>query len=526
MRIRKKLIVLHTLFSLVLGAVLLLALRPAVESVLDQAEAQQARFAVGLVAEKLQSVPRAAGEPEVGVEALVRELRASMPEGVELKAGQGERLGVDAVTLALARERPGQSVAFRDAAGRNAAAVVDPRSRQDFVATVVLSAARDAVIWVYVIAALALLGVYALIAIALEVVVLPRHVYGPLGRILAADAASRASSHEHELIPESAMPADELGEIMRSRNQTIEALRRHESELARALRELECAASDLRRKNHLLETARQNLADADRLASLGMMSAGLAHEMNTPLAVIKGLAEKISASPTRTLNEAEAALLLRVIARLERLSESLLDFARARPLRLSVVPLASLVDEAWTLVSLDRDPGRSQAKVELQNLVDPALHIRCDADRMLQVFVNLLRNAVDATTDARRGSPGTIRVTAEVTQREGRAWLSITITDSGSGLDPSILPRLFEPFASTRLDSRGTGLGLAVSEGIVREHGGVIIARNRTDGPGAIFEIMIPSTATGPPDPVAVESSPSERPAFSPTDLTPSPDQG
>ncbi len=510
MRIRKKLIVLHTLFSLVLGAVLLLALRPAVESVLNQAEAQQARFAVGLVAEKLQAVPRVVGEPVIRTEDLVRELRASMPDGVELKAGLGERLGVDAVTLTLARDRPGQSVAFRDVNGRNAAVVVDPQSRQVFVATVVLSAAREAVVWVYVIAALALLGVYALIAIALEVVVLPRHVYGPLGRILAADAASRASSPEQELIPESAMPADELGEIMRSRNQTIEALRRHESELAKALRELESAATDLRRKNHLLETARQNLADADRLASLGMMSAGLAHEMNTPLAVIKGLAEKIASSHARPLDEAEAALLLRVIARLERLSESLLDFARARPLRLSSGSVASLIDEAWTLVSLDRAPGRGRAKVELQNLVDPGIHVRCDADRMLQVFVNLLRNAVDATSEARKGAPGTIQVTAEVTQREEQAWLSVTMTDSGSGLDPSILPRLFEPFASTRLDSRGTGLGLAVSDGIVREHGGVIIARNRTDGQGAVFEIMIPSTENAHAPmaaPMAVESA-------------------
>lgn len=78
--------------------------------------------------------------------------------------------------------------------------------------------------------------------------------------------------------------------------------------------------------------------------------------------------------------------------------------------------------------------------------------------------------------------------------RDGRSWLSLTIADTGPGVDPSILERLFEPFQSTRLDSHGTGLGLAVAEGIVREHGGVLLARNGASG-GAEFEIMLPQDA-------------------------------
>jgi signal transduction histidine kinase len=75
-------------------------------------------------------------------------------------------------------------------------------------------------------------------------------------------------------------------------------------------------------------------------------------------------------------------------------------------------------------------------------------------------------------------------------------WVALRIRDTGPGIDAAVLPHVFEPFVSTRLDSRGTGLGLAVSEGIVREHGGVILARNRTDRPapsGAEFEVLMPA---------------------------------
>src|SRR6185295_16281744 len=151
----------------------------------------------------------------------------------------------------------------------------------------------------YALTAVALLAVYGLVAAALELFVLPQHVYDPISRMLEADAAVQEGATEDELIPETAIPADELGEIMRSRNRTIVALRRHESALAEALAELGRVAGDLKRKNHLLEMAQRNLADADRLASLGMMSAGIAHELNTPLAVVKGLAEKLNSAPDR-----------------------------------------------------------------------------------------------------------------------------------------------------------------------------------------------------------------------------------
>jgi signal transduction histidine kinase len=483
MRVRKKVLFLHTLFSLGLAAVLLVPLRPAITEVVEQAEVNEARALLRL------AIANRGALDTLGPEAQVR-------------TGSADELGLSDTAAAQARAAPGKPVTAY-LAGREPAAVAFVASSSGsgagaYWATIVkIPEARRAVFQLYALTAVALLAVYGLVAAALELFILPQHVYDPIQRMLEADRAARAGEAPAELIPESSMPADELGEIMRSRNATIVALRRHERALADALAELQRVAGDLKRKNHLLEAARRNLADADRLASLGMMSAGIAHELNTPLAVVKGLADKLNQSPEKRLEPTEAALMVRVVRRLERLGDSLLDFARARPPETRPVELRSIVDEASTLVRLDR----GGADVEFSNSVPADLLVECDADRMVQVLVNLLRNSVDAirTRPPENGSapPGQIDIGAEVSPRDGQDWAAMTITDNGPGIDSEVLSRLFEPFVSTRLDAHGTGLGLAVAEGIIREHGGVLVARNRPPPgpPGAVFEILIPVRA-------------------------------
>jgi signal transduction histidine kinase len=180
------------------------------------------------------------------------------------------------------------------------------------------------------------------------------------------------------------------------------------------------------------------------------------------------------------------------VRRLERLSESLLDFARVRGAKRDRVRLHDVVEEAWTLVSIDR-----QAKsVRCLDEVPEGQMVIGDADRLTQVFVNLLRNGVDALDGGRAasGTGGLIVVRSAEVEEDGRRWVRVVVRDNGPGLDPAVLPRLFEPFASTRLDSHGTGLGLAVAEGIVKEHGGVIIARNAAaPDHGAEFEVVLPA---------------------------------
>ena len=479
MRIRKKLILLHTTFSVTLTLLLLLAVRPAVRDVVRLAEMHEAQVAMALLS----------AEPTRAMTMRI--------EGVEFARGSVAELGISPAAAADATRRPGESVP--DAGPDDASRLVRWRPETgEFLSVTARSVqARETVTTVYALLVAAVLAAYTLIALTLDLVVLPRQVYRPIGVILDADAALREGRRSDELIESVSIPDDELGEIMRSRNQSVTELRRQERALAGALERIEDAATELRRKNHLLENARRNLADQDRLASLGMMSAGIAHELNTPLAVLKGQVERIAADPGRAVPREQADLMLRVVRRLERLSESLLDFARVRPPLRRPVALRTVIDEAWSLVRLDRGRG-----VGLINAVPADAVVQGDPDRLHQVFVNLLRNAVNAMEEhplpgGSADDAGAVTVTAEQTERDGASWASVLISDEGPGIDPAVLPRLFEPFASTRMDSHGTGLGLAVSEGIIREHGGVILARNGTPRPGArrpgaVFEVMLP----------------------------------
>ncbi len=465
MRIRKKLILLHTGFSITLALVLFLAERPAIRDVVAQSEEVSCTLAVRLLA----------------VDPASQSL-SSLRETITTNTGPAAALDLPPELASRARASANDVVIGKTAAGWPRAVMWDADREEFFEASVRASAARAAVLRLYLLVVAAVVGVYFLIAATLEVFVLPRQVYGPIRRLLAADLAVQSGDRDHELIPEAAIPADELGEIMRSRNESIMNIREHERALAEALDQLEDVAMDLKRKNHLLETAKRNMADQDRLVSLGLLSAGLAHELNTPLAVLKGSVERLAENPGAGVDPAQAALMQRVVHRLERLSESLLDFARVRPPEQSPVDLRTIIEEAWTLVRIDREAR----DVELVNEVPSGAEVIGDEDRLTQVFVNLLRNAADAMN-----GDGKIVIAAEHEHRDECEWVTIRCADDGPGIDPDVLPRLFEPFTSTRLDAHGTGLGLAVAEGIVREHGGVLLARNAPTG-GAVFEVMLP----------------------------------
>lgn len=497
MRIRKKLVVLHTFFSLALALILLVALRPAIARIIDRADSQAASDLLATLAPELSS-GRLTQSPRLA------ELIKNRPH-VVIREGSAIELEIPRDIAVHASTNPGSVVELSSPPWDAAAVVfVTPPGASEgrYIALSTSSpSARQAVTGLYIYTLIALLVVYGLVVVALEIFVLPQAVYDPIRRVLTADrAVQQNKANDEELVPEIYIPQDELGEIMRSRNDSVRALRRNQAALNQALAQLETTAGDLKKKNHLLETAQRNLADADRLASLGMMSAGIAHELNTPLAVIKGSVEQIAQDPSRPVEPARAALMLRVVQRLERLSESLLDFARVRPPQSREIDIATLVDEAATLVRLDR----SIRMPSFENQVPPSLRAVCDPDRMTQVLVNLIRNAADAMTGGTRVSSREpmIAVSADETRKDGRGWVSLRIRDNGPGISPAILSRLFEPFASTRLDSRGTGLGLAVAEGIVREHGGVLLARNLigTDQAplGAEFEILLPQAPTGP----------------------------
>jgi signal transduction histidine kinase len=302
-------------------------------------------------------------------------------------------------------------------------------------------------------------SIYVLAVLVLESIIMPLYVYRPLRRMLEADAATQQGNRDREMIPPEEILGDEIGQIMRSRNETVGALRRQEDELAAALRRLE---------------------EQDRLVSLGLLSASVAHELNTPLAVLNGSIEKLIETTHDQPTLDRLARMHRVGQRLKRISESLVDFSRVRRQHMGPVALHPLIDEAWGLVAIDD----KSSTIEFANHVAAEQTVIGNPDRLVQVFVNLLRNALNAV------EPGTGRV--DVRSRSVARGITTAIEDNGRGIPPDVLPDIFDAFVTTRLDARGTGLGLTVAEGIVTQHGGTISACNRPEG-GARLEVTLPA---------------------------------
>jgi signal transduction histidine kinase len=282
--------------------------------------------------------------------------------------------------------------------------------------------------------------------------------------MLDADAATLRGDRVNELIESSYILDDEIGQIMKSRNETVAQLRRQEDHLASALQQLE---------------------EQDRLVSLGLLSTSVAHELNTPLAVLQGSIEKLIETNSDRPTSERLQRMLRVTQRLRKISESLLDFARRRKETMEPVELRPLIEESWSLVAIDE----KAIDVKFENTVPPSATVIGNADRLIQVFVNLLRNALIAVPNS-----GYIGVHSKTFVRGGQSWICCVVQDNGPGIPAHVLPNLFEAFVSTRLDARGTGLGLTVAEGIISQHGGTISASNRPDG-GAALEVVLPSAA-------------------------------
>jgi len=305
-------------------------------------------------------------------------------------------------------------------------------------------------------------AIYILAVLVLETTIMPLYVYRPLQLMLEADQATQHGDRERELIDEAFIPGDEIGHIMRSRNATVIELRKREEDLEEALRKLEAQ---------------------DRLVSLGLLSASVAHELNTPLTVLQGSIEKLTETTADTATLERLARMLRVTQRIRRISESLVDFSRVRKQHMEPVPLRHLIDEAWALVAIDK----KAAAARFANRVDAGDVVTGNSDRLVQVFVNLLRNAVYAIP-----ASGEIAVHSKRLNRNAQPWISVAVEDNGPGIAPDVLPDIFEAFVSTRLDAKGTGLGLTVAEGIIHQHGGTIAASNRAEG-GACLEVTLPA---------------------------------
>ena len=237
--------------------------------------------------------------------------------------------------------------------------------------------------------------------------------------------------------------------------------------------------------------AERRLLHAERLASLGRVAQGVAHELNTPLATIRTLAadmreaiRSLGGDEALQSDLAESAALIRdETGRLGRITHALLTGGTLPRLRLSSsTRLLPIAERAQALVFAGaRETGPD---LEVSDSINDLLVV-ADADRLLQVLVNLLQNALDANREAGGRS---VWLSAE---RRGSV-VEIIVEDEGTGIDPEIEARLFEPFATTKPPGEGTGLGLYASYMLMQTMGGDLTIENRDQG-GASARVRLPA---------------------------------
>ncbi|MFD0979152.1 sensor histidine kinase [Tropicimonas aquimaris] len=250
---------------------------------------------------------------------------------------------------------------------------------------------------------------------------------------------------------------------------------------------VEQRTSELREANVKLEETFQQLVMSEKLASIGEITAGVAHEINNPVAVIQGNVDVIheilgrEAEPVAT----ELDLIDRQVARIQTIVGKLLQFARPGDFAGSDpwVDLGAAVEDCLVFVEHEI----SSRGIEVRKALDPSPPVRIDLGELQQVVVNLIVNAAQAMEQG-----GRIDLSLRPEAREGREGVGLSVADTGPGIPEGRLGAVFDPFFTTK-QAEGTGLGLSISQTLVQRAGGLITARNRPEG-GAEFRVWLPVT--------------------------------
>ena len=242
------------------------------------------------------------------------------------------------------------------------------------------------------------------------------------------------------------------------------------------------AVTSLEHANLELKESQDHLRRADRLSALGEIAAGLAHEIQNPLAGIKGALEIVASRARPDTPEAEFADIGgKELARLETLVREFLAYARPRDPTLRATDVPDLVERVTALLRPEADKRGVRLVPEYPG-TSADLSLNLDHDQMTQVILNVVLNAIQASP-----SDGVVRI--HMSMEPG--WGTIEVIDQGPGIAPEHVSRIFDPFFTTK--SRGTGLGLATSQRIVAAHRGTITALPGSPA-GTIFRIRLPRT--------------------------------
>lgn len=262
---------------------------------------------------------------------------------------------------------------------------------------------------------------------------------------------------------------------------------------------------ELRRSYDELKQSQHLLVRQEKLASLGRLAAGLAHELNNPLSSVAGFAEAlqrraggegVADQPGATELQEYLTMIQAEVSRAAAIVRRLLDFARQREPAFGPIDLQGVVAEAVSFV--ERQASLANQRITVAPFPE-AYEVLGDPQMLQQVFLNLLTNALDAIE-----GDGEIRIAARrqeeaVGRGLGRASVAVVVSDNGSGISPEDLARVFDPFFTTKEVGKGTGLGLAICQSIVEQHGGTIEVQSEGLGKGTVVTVRLPLAEGGEP---------------------------
>ena len=329
------------------------------------------------------------------------------------------------------------------------------------------------------------LGFVVLAALAVALF-MHRLIYRPL-LDLETGAQRIAEGNLDESIP--VRSDDEFGQLAGSFNAMTVALRNSQAELREWGRTLEKKVEE---RTRLLRLAEAEAAQSEKLASVGLLAAGIAHELNNPLTGVLTFSSLIRENMRDGTPDAEDMdLVIRETKRCAAIIRRLLDFARDRAPEKKYADLNQVVEDTVKLV--ERPANLADIAIELE--LDPGLPpVWLDANLVKQVIMNMLVNAQHAMDGGGRITVRTRRFPTPLASEPGKAeapMVELSIADTGCGISEKNLTRIFDPFFTSKEVGKGTGLGLSVSHGIVKAHGGLIKV-DSVEGQGTTFRVYLP----------------------------------
>ena len=269
-------------------------------------------------------------------------------------------------------------------------------------------------------------------------------------KIIAGDLSARCSIHS----------SGEMGILSKTINRMAEAIEQREKELQRV--------------------TQQQIFQSEKLASIGRLSAGIAHEINNPLTGVLTFAHLLKQKKNNIEEDInDLDVIIRETTRVREIVKGLLDFARQTPFKKEFLNINDVLHQILKLI---RNQKEFRSIVIEENYSKNILDCYCDKNQLQQVFLNIILNAGEAIANK-----GTIKIVTSIKKNH----TVISINDTGSGIKKDNLNKIFDPFYTTKPVGKGTGLGLSISYGIIQQHGGYIECESE-EGKGTTFNIFLP----------------------------------